>query len=232
MIRVILWDIDGTLLNFKHSEKYAIRKCFSLFNMGECTDEMLSRYSEINAGYWKRLEAGTLTKEQVLLGRFEEFFQKEHLDVGLAAAFNDEYQRRLGDTVCFNDDGYEVVRQLKEQVKQHAVTNGTRTAQQRKLKNSGLDQLFDGVFISEEVGTEKPGIGFFEAVWDQIGKFPGDEVIIVGDSLTGDMQGGNNAGIRCCWYNPAGLPDSVGLKIDYEIRNLREIPGILRQMGE
>jgi len=229
MIKVILWDIDGTLLNFKIAEKCAIQSCFDMFGLGVCTEEMLSRYSRINAGYWKRLEAGEITKEQVLVGRFEEFFQKEGFSFSKVREFNDEYQIRLGDTVCFHDNGYELVKQLKGRVKQYIVTNGTQTAQERKLKKSGLDQLVDGVFISDVIGIEKPGIGFFDAVWREIGHYEKDEVMIVGDSLTSDIQGGNNAGILCCWYNPEKLKNTLGLRIDYEIQDLQTILEILEK---
>lgn len=228
MIRVILWDIDGTLLDFAAAERVAIRECFSTFGLGECTDEMLARYSVINRQHWEKLERKELTKPQVLIGRFEVFFEEEGL-VADCAAFNDEYQIRLGDTVCFHDDGYELVQQLKGRVRQYAVTNGTKVAQRRKLRNSGLDVLLDGVFISEDIGAEKPDIAFFHPVWEVIGHYEPDEVLIVGDSLTSDMQGGNNAGIRCCWYNPKGVPAPEHLKIDYNIRDLREILTILEQ---
>ena len=121
------------------------------------------------------------------------------------------------------------MQQLKGRVRQYAVTNGTKVAQQRKLRNSGLDVLLDGVFISEDIGAEKPDIAFFHPVWETIGPYAPDEVLIVGDSLTSDMQGGNNAGIRCCWYNPKGAPVPENLKIDYNIRDLREILTILEQ---
>ena len=100
-------------------------------------------------------------------------------------------------------------------------------AQDRKLKLSGLIDIFDDVFISEELGVEKPGIGFFEKVFDKIGKYEADEVMIIGDSLTSDMRGGNNAGILCCWYNPKGVVNDKGVKIDYEIKNLQEVLNIL-----
>lgn len=161
MIKVILWDIDGTLLNFKKSEKYAIRTCFSMFGLGECTDEMLARYSEINHGYWKRLEAGMITKQEVLHGRFEEFFRSEGISSDKVKEFNDEYQMRLGDKAFFNDNGYQIVLDLKKEVKQYAVTNGTYVAQTRKLEKSGLDSLLDGVFISDQIGYEKPDVRFF-----------------------------------------------------------------------
>ncbi len=226
-IKVILWDIDGTLLNFEEAEKYAIRACFAQFGLGECTDSMLADYSVINRSYWQRLERGELTKPQVLEGRFMEFFGKYGLDTGCAPAFNAQYQISLGDTFCFHENGLETVQALNGKVKQYAVTNGTRIAQERKLRGSGLDKLLDGVFISEIVGIEKPGIGFFQRVWDAIGTYKPDEVMIVGDSLTSDIQGGNNAGILCCWFNPQGKPAPNHLRINYTIRDLRQILDII-----
>ena len=222
-IRVVLWDIDGTLLNFEAAETYAIRACFSACGLGECTDEMLEDYSGINRKYWQRLERGELTKPQVLEGRFVEFFGKYGLDTGCVAKFNSLYQVALGDTFCFHDQGLETVQALHGTVKQYAVTNGTAVAQKRKLAGSGLDKLLDGVFISEEVGVEKPGAEFFHRVFQQIGEYAPDEVLIVGDSLTSDIQGGNNAGIRCCWFNPKGSPAKEGLRIDYQIQQLPQV---------
>jgi len=223
MIKVILWDIDGTLLDFLKAEHAALQTCFSVFSLGECTDEMIARYSAINRTYWERLERGEITKAQVLVERFRVFLAGEGIVTDCAEAFNKEYQQRLGDTICFCDDSYELVKGLKGRVKQYAVTNGTLTAQSKKLDRSGLGKLFEDVFISEQVGVEKPGIGFFEHVFDKIGEYQKDEVMIVGDSLTSDMQGGNNAGIVCCWYNPYGLPNKTDLRIDHEILNLQEI---------
>lgn len=227
MIRVILWDIDGTILNFTEAEKQAIRSCFSAFGLGECPDEMLARYSAINTTYWKRLERGEISKAEVLRGRFEEFFRKEGIAFNEVDAFNERYQVSLGDTIVFNDDSYELIRRLKGRVRQYAVTNGTKKAQVKKLARSGLDQLFDGVFISEEVGAEKPSPAFFDRVWQEIGSYEKEEVLIVGDSLTSDMQGGVNAGIPCCWYNPEGISRPKDLPITYEIRDLQQIENII-----
>ena len=113
----------------------------------------------------------------------------------LAEAFNKEYQLRLGETICFCDDSYELMKSFQGKYKQYAVTNGTKIAQDKKLNKSGLIHIFDDVFISEVIGVEKPGVGFFEYVWDKIGHYEKDEIMIVGDSLTSDIKGGNNAGI-------------------------------------
>lgn len=222
-MKAILWDIDGTLLNFLAAEKAAIHTCFTLFGLGTCTDEMLADYSQINRMYWLRLEKGEMTKPEILVGRFAEFFAKYGLDVSKASAFNEEYQLQLGNTICFEPHAMEVVTALKGKVKQYAVTNGTKKAQEKKLKNSKLDEILDDVFISEEVGVEKPMQGFFDVVWERIGTYPKEEMVIVGDSLTSDMQGGINAGITTCWYNPKGLPNTSGLTLDHEIQDLSQV---------
>lgn len=223
----LFWDVDGTLLDFQAAEKAAIKKLFGEFGLGECTDGMIARYSEINKRYWEALERGELTKPVILVRRFADFFAEYGIDSAVAGPLNELYQIRLGDTVAFCDGSYDIVASLRGRVKQYAVSNGTIAAQELKLRNSGLGELFDGVFLSERLGCEKPAAGFFERVFEAIGPVDRGRVLIIGDSLTSDMAGGNNAGIKTCWYNPGAAPNSTGARIDYEIRDLHEIYGIL-----
>lgn len=228
MIKTLLWDIDGTLLDFTKSEEYGIRKCFEKFGLGECTDEMLARYSKINHKYWGMLERAEITKQQVLIERFVEFFESENIDFNNVDEFNDEYQISLGDKSFPCKNAIETVTALKGKYKQYAVTNGTIVAQQRKLTQSGLINIFDDIFISDEIGFEKPNIEFFNAVQEKIGKLNKNEVMIIGDSLSSDMQGGNNADILCCWYNPHNIVNKNDIKIDYEIKDIADILKILK----
>lgn len=237
MIKLILWDIDATILNFLEAEKAAIKSCFNIFKLGTCTDEMVSVYSDINNRYWKALERGEMTKPQILRGRFTEFFEKYGIDPNVADAFNSEYQIRLGDTICFNPNALETLAVMKEKgVVQGAVTNGTKRAQDRKLERSGLNKIFDYIFISEEIGAEKPDIRFFDRAFELMRadglQFTLDEVMIIGDSLTSDIRGGNNAKIKTCLYNPDRKKYDflqLGVTVDHEISDLREVltlPGV------
>ncbi len=230
-IRVLFWDIDGTVLNFEASERAAIRKGFAAMQLGECTEEMLRDYSAINLRYWKRLERGELTKVEILTLRFREFFGKYGLDTGCVEAFNAQYQLDLGDTICFHDDAFSLLTALRRRYRQYAVTNGTAAAQHRKLERGGLKGILDGWFISDELGAEKPSPVFFdralERVRAQLGPVEREEVLLIGDSLTSDMRGGENAGIPACWYNPGGAENTTGVRFDREIRDLNELPGIL-----
>ena len=226
-IKVVLWDVDATLLNFEKAEKAAINSLFEEFGFGECTEEMLQNYMKINRRHWEALEKGTMEKPQVLVGRFQEFFGAYGLDVSKAPAFNELYQVRLGDTIVFNDNGYELVESLKGKVLQCAVTNGTKVAQDRKLEKSGLIHLFDQVFISDVIGYEKPSVEFFAPVFEYIGDVDKSEILIIGDSLTSDIRGGNNVGILTCWYNPQGKVKDRDVQVDYEIKDLNEVLSII-----
>lgn len=229
MIQAILWDVDATLLDFHAAERTAILKLFRQFHLGECSDAMLQRYAKINRGYWERLEKGELTRDQVLVGRFQEFFEKEGLDVSAAPAFNEAYQQALGDTIVYCDDSYQIIDSLRGKVKQYVVSNGTIVAQEKKLRLSGLGALMDGIFLSEELGVEKPNKAFFDKVFEEIGDIDRDAMLIVGDSLTSDIRGGNNAGIRTCWYNPGHEVPIEGVHVDYEIADLHEVYDLLKK---
>lgn len=229
MIKVILWDVDGTLLDFLAAEKEAIRFCFQKYGLGECTDEMIRRYSKINKSYWEKLERGEMTKAEILVNRFQDFFALEGIRTDCAKEFNAAYQVALGDTICFHDNGYELVKKLHGSYLQYVVTNGTFVAQEKKLKKSGIGELVEEAFISDHIGYEKPSVEFFEYVFERIGHLKKDEILIVGDSLTSDMQGGNNAGIVCCWYNPNHLENTKNLSIDYEIDDLWQLEEILKK---
>ncbi len=226
MITTLLWDVDGTLLDFKAAEKAAIADCFARFGLPPYTEEMIARYSAINTYYWEQLELGTIEKPKMLVQRFEDFFKEYNVPCD-PQAFNKLYQSQLGEHIVFFPYAMEILEKFKSRYKQYAVTNGTATAQQKKLNKSGLINIFDGIFISDLLGIEKPDHGFFEKVFSAIGNPPKEEVLIIGDSLTGDIKGGNNAGIATCWFNPKGLPRKEGISVDFEIASLKEIESIL-----
>ena len=201
MIKAVLWDIDGTLLNFKRAQYVALYKCFAYFDE-HLDDGMVEVYDRINHSYWLMLEKGEISKSELLVKRFVVFFRKYGINID-PEEFNEMYQVELGNTYVFNDHGYETVKELKNRgIIQFAVTNGTKVAQNGKLRGSGLDKLLDEIFISEDIGYEKPDKRFFEPVIDKLREYgiEKNECVIVGDSDSSDIQGGINAGIRTVHY--------------------------------
>ena len=217
------------MLNFLAAEAYAIRALFKKYNIGECSDEMLKLYSEINSKYWQMLERNELTKAEILVGRFREFFEKIGVDVTIAKNFNLDYQITLGDHIEFVENAEEILHWQKGKYTLVAVTNGTKIAQEKKLRLSGLDNVFDAIFISENVGAEKPNKEYFDYVFEKLGITDKSEVLIIGDSLTSDMKGGFVAGIDTCWFNPSHKPNNSGISVIYEIDDLERIRDILQR---
>ena len=227
MFKIILWDIDNTLLDFNAAEAYSLKRRFEEFSLGECSDDAVARYNKINIKYWEMLEKGEMAKSEILEARFKEFFSTENIAFNRVKEFNEAYENGIADKIFFNENGFEIVESLKGKYLQYAVTNGSYSVQSVRLEKSGFERLFDGVFISDSVGYEKPSKEFFSYVLSHIPPVDRSEVLIVGDSLTSDMLGGYNAGIKCCWYNPQKNVNSKGIKIDYEILRLGEIFDVL-----
>lgn len=226
---ILLWDVDDTLLDFGYSERYAIKHCFQLIGK-DIPEEWISRYAQINLGYWKRLEKGEVTKAEVLKCRFADLFQEMKISITEEelAKFQTEYQKALGKVYRYRDDSFWLCQKLKSCCRQYLVTNGVESTQRNKLRLSGLDALMEDIFISENIGFVKPQKEFFDACFAEIPDFSKERVLLIGDSLSSDMQGARNAGIACCWYNPEGK-EAAGITPDYTIRNLWEAEKIIQE---
>jgi len=229
MINTILWDIDGTLLDFVYSEKHALKKTFSLFGY-ELSDEDIAVYSRINDSYWTGFDKGEVTKQGIYEGRLRDFF--DYLKVPeekrpAVAQINDVYQNALGEEFRFFDGAYETVSEFKGHYRQYIVTNGSATAQNQKISGSGLDKIMDGVFISELMGLQKPNVEYFDKCFEQIGSINKNETVIIGDSLTSDIRGGKNADIRTIWYNPSLKMNTTDIVPDFQVDSLRQIKDVI-----
>lgn len=224
--KFILWDIDDTLIDFKASEKVALMKCFKECGV-ELSEEDITVYSRINHDYWKMLELGKIEKSYMLEKRFIDFIEYLGTTGIDGAVINKEFQMSIGDHVVMYDGAFEICKKLQGVIPQYAVTNGTIIAQERKLKNTGLDKIFDGVYISDKIGYQKPDIKFFEHVFSNIPGFNPQEAIIIGDSLSSDIKGANNAGIDCCWFNARNLVNEENISLDYEVQCIQELYEIL-----
>jgi 2-haloacid dehalogenase len=82
-------------------------------------------------------------------------------------------------------------------------------------------------FISEEMGCAKPEKRFFDLVAAAIPDFDPASAIVIGDSLSSDIQGGINAGLDTCWYNPHGKPAPPNMNITHTVTDLKDILPIL-----
>lgn len=205
MYRIFLLDIDNTLLDFDAAEKRGFKKVIESYAL-EYDGDMLNQYKKINRNLWDLLEQGKISRDMVLYTRFSEFFRLYHIEANGIEAEN-RFRRLLGESSDLVPNAKETLQQLKEMGKQiYSASNGVYNTQIQRLKNSGIYDFFDGMFISEKVGYEKPSSHFFEYCFHHIPDFEKEKVIMVGDSITSDIQGAVNSGIDSCLIQRSGDP--------------------------
>lgn len=228
MIKNVLLDLDDTIFDFHRAEKIALSK--TLLEFGIRPDEAtVLRYSEINASLWRKLELGEMEREEVLVGRFKILFDSLSLDFDAKAA-RKSYENNLSLGHFFIDGAPELLEELFGKYKLYLASNGTASVQIPRIESSPIEKYFDGIFISEIVGFNKPDRRFFERIFSGIENFSPEETLIVGDSLSSDILGGKNAGIKTCLFNPRGKQVSAEITPDFEIKNLSELPSILSRL--
>lgn len=227
-MRFLFFDLDDTLLDFHKAEAWAIRQALSHMGLTP-TDQMVARYSAINQSQWELLEEKKLTRDQVLVRRFDLLFQE--LGVRISSQETQKcYEEMLSRGHDFMPGAQKLLDTLDGGYELYLVSNGTAMVQDRRLRESGIEHHFQDIFISERVGVDKPQKEFFDRCFDRIQNFDKDQAMIIGDSLTSDIRGGNNAGITTCWYNPKGKPQRPGIQVNHEIRDLLELPPLLETL--
>ena len=220
-------DLDDTILDFHKAERIALSKTIRDFGV-EPTEEVLNRYHHINKWHWEQLELGLMTREQVLVGRFAQLFRELEMEVDAAACMKG-YERNLSIGHYFLPGAEEAVKRLHEKYRLFLVSNGTATVQQGRLTSAGLYPYFEQVFISQEIGFNKPDKAYFDRCFERIPGFEPEKALMVGDSLTSDIKGGINAGLKTVWVNPEHK--SCGdIRPDYEIEGLCQLEALLEAL--
>ena len=223
--RIALFDADNTLLDFTRSEHEALCACLSARGLPSDQDTV-ERYSRINDRHWKRLEQGLTTRDQLKVDRFAEFFRELGFD-GSPAHMADDYVTALSSQRFLIDGALDLVRALHGRCRLYIITNGIASVQRSRFGNCPLAPYFDASFISEEMGCAKPELDFFRQVAARIPDFNPRETLVIGDSLTSDIEGGIRAGLDTCWYNPGGKTPPAGMPITHTVTSLSEIRLIL-----
>ena len=227
MIEFLFLDLDDTILDFHKAERIALSKTIRAFGV-EPSEDVLQLYHGINKWHWEQLELGNLTREEVLVNRFGVLFERlgKTVDaVGCARA----YEQNLAIGHYFLPGAEEAVAALSKKYRLFLASNGTASVQKGRMTSANLYRFFERVFVSQEIGYNKPAKEYFDACFAAIPGFDREKAVMVGDSLSSDIRGGINAGIRTVWVNPEHK-DCGGIKPDQEIEALWQLEGLLEKM--
>lgn len=224
---ILLFDADNTILDFDKAEEQALMLAFSQSNL-HYDENVLSVYRRNNIKQWQLFEQGIIKeKSEVLISRFVETFK----ELGLARECRntaDLYEQYLHNGFYVIDNAECVLQKLQQlKCRLYLVSNGVLSIQNSRMRGSGMDKYFLRRFVSEEVGYPKPRKEYFDYCFTHIDNFDKNQTLIIGDSLTSDIQGGINAGIDTCWYNPKRLANTSTLTPTYEIDNLEQLFAIV-----
>ncbi len=227
MLEFLFIDLDDTILDFQKAEHIALKKTLQEFGL-EPTAPTCARYSQINREHWEALERKELTREQVLVGRFATLFREKGVQTDATMCAR-TYENNLSIGHYFLPGAREAVESLAKKYKLYLASNGTKKVQDSRLRSADIGNFFQDIFISQDVGADKPSALYFERCFARIPGFDPKKAMIVGDSLSSDIRGGINAGIATCWVNP-NHKDPKNIKPDYEIESLSQLEGLLETL--
>ncbi|NQX47481.1 noncanonical pyrimidine nucleotidase, YjjG family [Paenibacillus tritici] len=223
----VLFDADDTLYDYGMAESHALSHAFSHFGLPTGAQEYAASYQEINRSLWKDLEQGKITSAALRVERFNRLFAAHELKFK-PDEFSEAYLRFLGEGTFLIQGAAELCGELAG-CRLAIITNGIKDVQQSRIKGSPLSEVFEAIIISEETGYQKPETGIFDYAFEKLKLADKRKVLMVGDSLTSDIQGGINYGIDTCWFNPLGKPGNPEITPTYEIRSLDELLEIVNE---
>ncbi len=221
-------DADDTLFDFRRCQRRALSEVLEEHGV-QPTDGIVTAYDRINHSVWKALERGEIEKSVLVWKRFELLAEETGADFD-PVAVSSEYERHLSRCAFLFPGAEETCRELAGKYDLYLITNGIGAVQKARIRDSGLDRYFKGVFISEEIGHEKPSREFFDAVADAVPGFDPSDTLVAGDSLTSDIRGGMECGADTCWINVRGavVPADMEGRITYTLQSVTGLPGLLR----
>ena len=191
MFEFLFLDLDDTILDFQKAEHIALSKTLQSFGLNP-TENVLKRYNLINKAHWEALERKELTREQVLVGRFQVLFAEMGIESDPVTVAR-TYEHNLGIGHYFLPGAEEAVEALSKKYKLYLASNGTESVQKGRMTSANLYRFFETVFVSQEIGHNKPSKAYFDACFARIPDFDPRKALIVGDSLTSDILGRCNS---------------------------------------
>jgi len=227
--KFLLFDLDHTLLDFEVAEDIALTQLLKEEGVVDIR-AYKDYYVPMNKTLWKDLEEKKITKKELVNTRFAKLFA--HFGIEKDGAYLAErYQfflSKQGQTFPGVEDLLKYL--IHQEYELYAATNGITYIQTGRLEQSGIAPFFKEIFISEQLHTQKPDAAFYEKIGARIPNFDKNYALMIGDSLSADIQGGNNAGIDTIWYNPHHLVNKSLAQPTYEVDSYQALLELLDKL--
>ena len=224
--KTLIFDLDDTIFDFQKTEHRSLEVIFNSYNI-PFEPQYIERYKKINLGLWHDLEHQKIERETLLNTRFSLFLESCGQVVD-GALVERQYRALLNEGYDLLPHAHEVLGALKRQgYVLLAATNGTKVTQENRLKVTQIGQYFDDIFISEDLGVEKPHRAFFETIFQKHSLTNMNEILMIGDSVRADIFGASQFGIKTAWMNHLGRENTNPIH-DYELTCLSELAHILQ----
>ena len=230
----LLFDLDQTLLDFHASERLALKAVMEAEHL-TFTEERYAFFKQTNKALWLDFEKELISKPELFEERFRRLFEEcgcstDGLDL---MGINSDFIDCMSRNGVLMEGASEFLNRLGAglpKARIYIVTNGVERNAMGRINSTGLSEHLDGVFVSETMGTAKPAREYFEQVIKAIGGAK-ECCIVIGDSLTSDMLGAQNAGLTSCWFMPRGdIPEEVTkYDIDYTASSFDELYEVLKE---
>ena len=220
MHKAIFFDVDDTLLNFGSGSQWALADVFARFDV-ELDAAVKQRYESINNGLWSEQKQGLRSVQSVIDSRFRLLFEALNWQID-ADAFRDAYQANLAQSHVLEQGALETVRHLSQKYPLYVASNSILAMQTSRLRLAKLLPYFQDLFVSNDIGYEKPDLRFFETCLQRSQLQP-EDIVFVGDSLEADMAGASGSGMTACWYNPQQKDAPQNIAIQHTITHLSQL---------
>lgn len=199
MIKSVLIDIDNTLLDFDKAAYMAVKDGFASRNL-YFDENVMTVFHSVNDFLWGKIESGGLTKDELFDVRWNMIFEKLSIDAD-GHEFETYFRSYIFDSAFLITGAAELLEYLYPKYDIYAASNGANDQQINRLTKGKIIGYMSGVFTSQLLGVQKPEKAFFEKCLELMHR-DSNEVMMIGDSLSADICGAKNAGIKTCLYSP------------------------------
>lgn len=230
MYEWIIFDMDGTLVDFDSAEDAAFTLTFNALKERPDLRTLKKMYDRINHRLWRQMEEGLIGAAALRVERFRVFLDETGIEAD-PETLSDTYLAHLSGQHTLIPGAIQVLESLQGPYRLALMTNGFEVVQRKRIERTGIARFVEHVFISETVGFHKPDPRIFDHALEAMGSPRPQRVLMVGDSLESDILGGNRAGLDTCWFNPAGRDAGGSVRPDFEIAELTMLMGELEARG-